>query len=226
QLIPAPRVSHCVVLITMTRGSSSTASIALLLLFIQCNLVLSTRYEANWTSLDTRPLPPWYDSAKIGIFMHWGVFSVPSYASEWFWAYWKGGDLRIIEFMKNNYRPGFTYQDFAPQFTAEFYDPEEWANIFKAAGAKYVVLTSKHHEGYTMWPSKYSWGWNVMDVGPKRDLLGDLATALRNVTPDIHFGVYHSLYEWYNPLYQMDKKNHFQTNKFSMGKTMPELYEL
>lgn len=160
----------------------------LLLLTLTTNQVHSTRYEANWTSLDTRPIPEWYDKAKIGIFMHWGVFSVPSFGSEWFWAYWKGGNPSIVEFMKKNYRPGFTYQDFAPQFTAEFYDPEEWANIFKAAG--------------------------------------DLATAIRNVTPDIHFGVYHSLYEWYNPLYQMDKKNNFTTNKFSMGKTMPELYEL
>ena len=74
--------------------------------------------------------------------------------------------------MNKNYRPNFTYQDFGPQFTAEFYNPDEWAELFEASGARYIVLTSKHHEGYTMWPSKYSWNWNAMDVGPKRDLLG------------------------------------------------------
>ena len=74
--------------------------------------------------------------------------------------------------MKDNFRPNFTYQDFGPMFTAEFYHPERWAELFKDAGARYVVLTSKHHEGYTMWPSKYSWNWNAMDVGPKRDLVG------------------------------------------------------
>ena len=77
-----------------------------------------------------------------------------------------------VEFMEKNYRPGFTYQDFGPEFTAEFYDPDAWADLFEAAGAKYVVLTSKHHEGFTLWPSKYSWGWNAKDLGPNRDLLG------------------------------------------------------
>jgi len=79
---------------------------------------------------------------------------------------------RYIDFMKKNYPPDFTYADFAPKFTAEFYEPDNWAEIFKASGAKYIVLTSKHHEGYTLWPSKYSFNWNAVDVGPKRDLLG------------------------------------------------------
>lgn len=109
--------------------------------------------------------------------------------------------------MNQNYPPGFTYADFAPRFTAEFYDPFEWADIFKSSGARYdpssiiyisfffictlflnvsnkfhsllsifnryIVLTSKHHEGFTLWPSKYSWNWNAMDEGPKRDLVGN-----------------------------------------------------
>nr|XP_045615842.1 alpha-L-fucosidase-like [Procambarus clarkii] len=184
-------------------------------------------YEPTWDSLDTRPLPPWYDGAKIGIFLHWGVFSVPSFGSEWFWYSWKGAHNRdYVEFMKNNYPPNFTYQDFAPQFTAEFYEPEKWANIFEASGARYVVLTSKHHEGFTNWPSRYSWNWNAMDVGPKRDLVGDLAKAIRTKTPNIHFGLYHSLLEWFNPLYLQDKSKKFQTNNFVIEKTIPELYEL
>ena len=80
--------------------------------------------------------------------------------------------------MQQHYKPGFTYQEFAPQFTAEFYDPVEWAKIFNASGARYVVLTSKHHEGFTNWPSNVSWGWNSMDVGPKRDLVGKFSIFL------------------------------------------------
>ena len=79
-----------------------------------------------------------------------------------------------VDFMEKNYRPGFTYQDFGPMFTTEFYDPDQWAGIFNASGARYIVLTSKHHEGFTNWPSKVSWNWNSMDLGPKRDLVGML----------------------------------------------------
>jgi len=108
--------------------------------------VRAQHYEPTWNSIDSRPLPDWYDEAKIGIFLHWGVFSVPSFISEWFWYYWQTShDPSAVAFMKNNYRPGFTYADFAPMFGAEFYNPDQWADIFKAAGAKYVVLTSKHH---------------------------------------------------------------------------------
>lgn len=77
-----------------------------------------------------------------------------------------------VKFMKENYRPDFTYQDFGAQFTGEFFDPEQWAGIFNASGANYIVFTSKHHEGFTNWPSKVSWGWNSMDLGPKRDIVG------------------------------------------------------
>ena len=97
---------------------------------------VSCRYQPNWASLDTRPLPAWYDEAKFGIFIHWGVFSVPAFGSAWFWKRWQLGDKEYVDFMKRNYPPGFTYADFAPQFTAEFYDPDHWADIFEASGAK------------------------------------------------------------------------------------------
>jgi len=184
------------------------------------------RYTSDWNSLDSRPLPSWYDEAKIGIFIHWGVFSVPSYGSEWFWQNWQGYfNPNYIAFMKKNYRPGFSYPEFGPMFTAEFFDPVQWADLFKSSGAKYIVLTSKHHEGYTLWPSKYSWNWNAGDVGPKRDLVGDLALAIRSKT-DLKFGLYHSLYEWFHPLYLQDKKNKFKTQDFVRTKTVPELYEI
>lgn len=184
------------------------------------------KYEPTWISLDSRAIPQWYDNAKFGIFIHWGVFSVPSFGSEWFWADWKSSkNNSYAEFMERNYKPSFTYQDFAAQFTAEFFNAEVWANILKTSGAKYVVLTSKHHEGFTLWPSKYSFSWNAMDVGPHRDLLGELATAIRSKT-NLVFGVYHSLFEWFHPLYLKDKKSKFTGKEFVLGKTIPELVEL
>jgi len=213
-----------------------TAVFLLLLLFIDVKDAVSLdnknnnnnnqRYSPTWDSLDSRPLPAWYDQAKIGIFLHWGVFSVPSFGSEWFWHSWQTvKDPRYVEFVKKFYPPGWTYADFAPQFRAEFFDPQDWARLFAKSGAKYVVLTSKHHEGFTNWPSAVSFNWNSMDVGPKRDLVGELASAVRKET-DLKFGLYHSWFEWYNPLYLQDKANSFQTNDFVVSKTMPELKEI
>ena len=102
----------------------------------------SAPYQPNWESLDSRPLPTWYDQAKLGIFIHWGVFSVPSFGasnakeSAFLWNYLAQGNTEALEFMKKNYRPGFTYPDFAEQFTAEFYDPNQWADMLEASGAK------------------------------------------------------------------------------------------
>ena len=108
-------------------------------LFYNCFLQLScTKYKPNWASLDSRPLPNWYDESKIGIFIVWGVFSVPSLRSEWFWSNWiNDKDADCVKFMKDTYKPDFTYADFAKEFTAEFYDPDQWTEIFNASGARY-----------------------------------------------------------------------------------------
>ncbi|XP_014210493.1 alpha-L-fucosidase [Copidosoma floridanum] len=185
----------------------------------------SHKFEPNWKSLDSRTIPSWFDEYKFGIFIHWGVYSVPSFGSEWFWTNWKSGSKSIDDFMKKNYKPGFTYQEFAKDFTAEFFNATQWSELFEASGARYVVLTSKHHEGYTLWPSKYSYSWNSVDVGPHRDLIGELSSAIRRNT-NLKFGVYHSLYEWFNPMYLHDKMNNFNTDLFVTHKVIPEMKEL
>ena len=102
-----------------------------------CSFIINAAsYDPTWESLDTRPNPAWYDEAKFGIFMHWGVFSVPSFGSEWFWENWQTGQKSYVDFVTANYRPDWTYADFANQFTAEFFDPDRWADIFSASGAK------------------------------------------------------------------------------------------
>jgi alpha-L-fucosidase len=106
------------------------------------------------------------------------------------------------DFHLKTYGPNFKYQDFTPMFKAELFDPAKWAELFKESGAKYIVLTSKHHDGFALWPSANSWNWNSVDVGPHRDLCGDLTAAVKN--KGLHMGFYYSLYEWYNPSYNND----------------------
>ncbi|XP_029919447.1 tissue alpha-L-fucosidase-like [Myripristis murdjan] len=187
----------------------------------------AARYTADWKSLDARPLPAWFDEAKIGIFVHWGVFSVPAFGeySEWFWYWWESKKrAEEVEFMRKNYPTGFEYTDFAHKFHAEFFNPDSWAELFHASGAKYVVFTSKHHEGFTNWPSPTSWNWNSVDVGPHRDLVAELAVAIRNRS--LHFGLYHSLFEWYNPLFLLDEASGFKTQNFVAWRTLPDLVNL
>ncbi|XP_007430575.1 tissue alpha-L-fucosidase [Python bivittatus] len=183
------------------------------------------RYSPDWASLDARPLPGWFDAAKFGVFVHWGVFSVPAWGSEWFWWHWKAEHRSDYErFVSTRFPPGTTYADFAPRFSAADFQPEQWAQLFQEAGARYVVFTTKHHEGFTNWGSKASWNWNSVDTGPHRDLVGELGDALRK--RNISYGLYHSLFEWFHPLYLLDKKNGFKSQFFVAGKTLPELYEL
>jgi alpha-L-fucosidase len=181
-------------------------------LFINANTL---KYTPDWKSLDSRPLPNWYDEAKVGIFIHWGVFSVPSYYSEWFWYDWQGlfKKQEVVDFMNKHYPDDFTYADFAAQFRAEFFNPDQWTELFNSSGAQYVVLTAKHHEGFCLWPSSSSWNWNSMDVGPHRDLVGELANSIRK-NSKMRFGLYHSLYEWFNPLFDSDRASVYKKNDF------------
>ncbi len=173
------------------------------------------KYEAKWESLDQRPCPEWFLDAKFGVFIHWGVYSVPAWGkvgeyAEWYWNKMsnKKPDNVWWQFHEKNYGANFDYQDFAPRFTAELFKAEQWASLFKRAGIKYVVPTSKHHEGFCLWPSaeaSRTWGrpWNAAEIGPKRDLMDELSKAVR--AEGLKFGFYYSLYEWFNPLWKTNK---------------------
>ena len=200
-------------------------------------------YTADWESLDSRPTPEWFLDAKLGIFIHWGVYSVPAYAypdsySEWYWhslrAPLEGRNerqrrnaLATREFHNRVYGEQFAYQQFAPEFKAELFDPEQWADLFRKAGAGYVVLTSKHHDGFALWPSKdanRTWGrpWNSVDEGPGRDLLGDLGDAVRDA--GLKMGFYYSLYEWFNPLWLQDQDRYIQEHMIPQFKDVVSRY--
>lgn len=159
----------------------------------------------TWEELQSRPYPKWFTDAKLGIFIHWGVYSVPAYSGkedygEWFLRGLQLGDSLRTSFMRENYGEDFTYYDFAPLFRAELFDPDGWADLFRRAGARYVVLVSKHHDGYCLWPSRYARAWNSMAVGPKRDLVGDLTESVRSA--GLKMGLYYSLSEWNHPLHR------------------------
>jgi alpha-L-fucosidase len=193
----------------MLRANASPSSVALLLLLLM-HLPVSAAspqtYQATWESLDSRPIPQWFPDAKFGIFIHWGVYSVPAwirvtegrYASyaEWYYARVMGELKGDEDFHERTYGEDFEYRDFAPMFKAELFDPDFWAALFAEAGARYVVLTSKHHDGFCLWPtdSPFKQNWNSMDVGPKRDLVGDLTAAVRQ--HGLRMGLYYSLIEW------------------------------
>ena len=181
--------------------------IAVLGLAVSTRCKAETEYEATWESLDSRPSPAWFDEAKFGIFIHWGVYSVPAWGpkgryAEWYWNDMQNTDGETWQYHVRTYGADTRYQDFAPQFKAELYDPAQWADIFARSGAKYIVLTSKHHEGFCLWPSAESWNWNSVDVGAHRDLLGDLTEAVR--ARGLRMGFYYSLYEWFHPLYRLN----------------------
>ena len=161
-------------------------------------------FEPNWSSLDSRETPQWFKDAKFGIFIHWGLYSVPAWGPKGSYAEWylnglNNGDTARIRFHNDNYGSDFPYWKFMDLFKAENYNPDRWAEIFKRSGAKYVVLTSKHHDGFCLWPSKESKGYNSLNGAAGRDLLGDLNASLDKI--GLKSGLYYSLYEWAHPDY-------------------------
>uniref|UniRef100_A0A8D0FLK5 Alpha-L-fucosidase n=1 Tax=Strix occidentalis caurina TaxID=311401 RepID=A0A8D0FLK5_STROC len=163
-----------------SRGSMAAGGVRWLVAALLGPVLAAPRYRPDWASLDARPLPAWFDQAKVGVFVHWGVFSVPAWGSEWFWWHWRGEHRPDYErFVQHRFPPDTTYADFAPHFTAHDFQPREWAQLFRRAGAS-----------------------------------------------NIRYGLYHSLLEWFNPLYLADKESDFKTQNFVLKKTMPELYDL
>lgn len=156
-----------------------------------------------------------------------GVFSVPSFHGEWFWSDWiTAKDSDVVDFVASTEAPSFAYADYAPRLTYELFNSSAWAELIALSGAKYVVPTTKHHEGFAMWPSAQNYMWNSLQVGPKRDVYGEIVDAVRARPEGIKVGAYHSLFEWYNPLFLEDQANNFTTRLFVDGKTLPELYDL
>lgn len=208
----------------------------ILLLFLSVRLIAQS-YRPTWESLNQRGIPQWFNEEKFGIFIHWGPYAVPAFApvipnsglsySEWYWQRIESRQKEFIDFHEKNYGRGFPYQDLEKSFRAELFDPAFWASIFKRAGARYVVLTSKHHDGYTLWENEQAdkhWGriWNAVKGAPGRDLLGDLTRAVRD--SGMRMGYYYSLYEWFNPLWKANRERFVDEHMIPQFKDLVEKY--
>lgn len=190
----------------------SLAAGIILLLFVSCarqpaDQVSESIFQKDWSSLQEHQTPEWFLDAKFGIYCHWGPYSVPAFENEWY-AHWmycnennpeaKRGE-RFYKHHINKYGPldEFGYKDFIPMFTAEKFDPAEWAQIFKDAGARFAGPVSEHADGFAMWDSQLT-KWDAMDMGPNRDIMGELSKEIRD--RDMKFiATYHRhwLFGWY-----------------------------
>jgi alpha-L-fucosidase len=157
-------------------------------------------FQPNWKSLEAYEIPQWYKDAKFGIFIHWGVYCVPAYLSEWYPRFmyidqdtWRGNAFRHHQETYGKHSE-FGYKDFIPKLTAAKFDAAEWAKLFKEAGARYVVPVAEHHDGFPMYACSFT-KWNAVGMGPKRDIVGELAEAVR--AEGMHLGVSsHRAFNW------------------------------
>src|SRR5450755_484434 len=145
-------------------------------------------FQPTWDSLKRYQVPAWYQDAKFGIFLHWGVYSVPSFGSEWYPRDMYRQGSKEFKHHVATYGPQlkFGYKDFVPQFKAAKFDAKVWAELFRAAGAKYVIPVAEHHDGFAMYNSDLS-DWSAAKMGPHRDVVGELEKAVR--AAGLHFGV-------------------------------------
>ena len=144
-------------------------------------------FKPDWQSLSSYEVPEWYKDAKFGIFIHWGVYSIPAFGNEWYprEMYIEGSEVNKHHVATYGPLTQFGYKDFVPLFKAERFDPQSWARLFKASGARYVVPVFEHHDGFAMYDSDLS-DWTAKKMGPHRDVDGELAEAVR--AEGLHLG--------------------------------------
>jgi alpha-L-fucosidase len=143
-------------------------------------------FNPDWKSLESYQAPEWYLDAKFGIFIHWGVYSVPAFGNEWYPRNMYVSDNAVFKHHVETYGPQlkFGYKDFIPQMKAERFDATHWAEVFRKSGARYVVPVAEHHDGFPMYDCSFT-EWSAAKMGPKRDVIGELAVAVRK--QGIHF---------------------------------------
>ncbi|KAI0076394.1 glycoside hydrolase family 29 protein [Panus rudis PR-1116 ss-1] len=167
----------------------------------------------EWTdddeSLRTHEAPDWFDDAKFGIFIHWGIYSVPAWAPTGKqYAAWYNWDLHnppggspTLDHQRETYGTSIVYDDFIANFTGSKWSPDDWTDLFVDAGAKYFVLVTKHHEGFALFDTGNTSNRNSLLMGPKRDIVKDLLASAKDRHPELRRGLYFSLPEWFNPSY-------------------------
>ena len=169
----------------------------LILLFAITQSPAQERYQANWESLKKYSVPDWFRDAKFGIFIHWGVYSVPAWGSEWYPRQMYLKDSKEFKHHVETFgsQDTFGYKNFIPRFKAEKFDAAQWIALFKKAGAKYVVPVAEHHDGFAMYKTALS-KWNAAEMGPHRDIVGELSAEAKK--QGLIFGVSsHRIEHWW-----------------------------
>ncbi|ROV88775.1 hypothetical protein VPNG_10279 [Cytospora leucostoma] len=169
-------------------------------------------FTSDLSSIAKHESPDWFDDAKYGIMIHWGPYAVPGYGgvapnetyAEWFWWYsnnhFDGSDKSdCYDYRLETFGPDWNYDDGFANFTAASWDPKEWVDLFADAGAKYFVLTTKHHDGFALFDTGLTSNRSAIHYGPKRDIVQELFDAAATYQPSLKRGTYFSLPEWYNP---------------------------
>lgn len=135
-------------------------------------------YSDEWESLRAYTPPTWYEDAKFGIFIHWGLYSVPAFNNEWYARnmYRQGSTEFEHHLATHGAQSDFGYKDFIPSFTMEDFDPDAWAKLFRQSGAQFVVPVAEHHDGFAMYDTERS-RWSAAKMGPERDVFGELSAA-------------------------------------------------
>jgi len=149
-------------------------------------VVAAGPFTNDWDSLAENGVADWYRDAKLGIFIHWGVYAVPAYGNEWYPRRMylnesdRRGEVNVFQHHLETWGPQkeFGYKDFIPMFKAEKFDPDAWAKLFEEAGAKYIVPVGEHHDGFSMYANSYT-KWDATEMGPHRDVIADLSKAVR-----------------------------------------------
>ena len=180
----------------MKRSSDITDKITAKLAIID-QTVEAGPFAPSWESLAAFNAPTWYQDAKFGIFIHWGVYSVPAFGNEWYARNMYLPDHPEYDHHLATYgaHTDFGYKDFIPHFTTANYDPVAWADLFRRAGARYVMPVAEHHDGFPLYDCTFT-EWSAAKMGPKRDLIGELAAAVR--ATDMVFSVsYHRAENWW-----------------------------
>ncbi|KAG2123005.1 glycoside hydrolase family 29 protein [Suillus cothurnatus] len=170
---------------------------------------LRTEWTADADVLSTHETPTWWNQAKYGIFIHWGIYSVPAWGPPSSYAEWYDWDLhnppnsnsKTWEHHLDTYGKDVVYDDFIANFTASTWNPNAWLDLFTEAGAKYFVIVTKHHDGYGLFDTKNTTHRSSVYLNPHRDLVKELMDTAKSDYPDIHRGTYYSLPEWFNPDY-------------------------
>lgn len=157
------------------------SKIFVMMLLCCCYTLQAQKYQPDWKSLSTHTkIPKWFKDAKFGIYFHWGVYSVPGFGNEWYPRNMHFQNDKVHKYHEENYGPTnkFGYHHFIPLFKAEYFNAEEWAQLFKKAGAKFAGPVAEHHDGFAMWDSECT-PWNAKDMGPKRDIVGEIERAVK-----------------------------------------------